>query len=125
MVPARGARIWHGMSERTAKRASARGKHLLRARRATAIHQWQQRRRSGLGKAVDTLFPWQLATYPGRINGAVAMLQGRVSAPTLKHWLRGNRRAPRWAWALLAIELERRRAELDHALELAKKEAGD
>jgi len=124
MVDGAGAWDLARMSERTAKSVNGRGKHL-----------WHALRRHGktrtlatpspFDKGVSALFPWPVVGYPGPRQGMQAVLDRRAAVPAVDNWRAGRRRAPRWAWALLAIELERRRAELDHALELAKKEAGD
>ena len=107
------------------KQADGRGKHLVYARRVPSTLQWQPTRRSAVGRAMDALFPWQHATYPGKIKGTLATLGARATASALKHWVRGVNRAPPWVRQLLAAAIVRRIAELEHALALIKKEAGD
>jgi hypothetical protein len=107
------------------KRTGGRGKHLAYARKVTRTHQWQATKRGAFGHAIDALFPWPWATYPGKIKGTLAVLAGRITAAGLKHWARGANQSPPWAHQLLATAIERRIAELQHALELIKKEAGD
>lgn len=74
---------------------------------------------------MDALFPWPWALYPGKVKGTVAVLAGRITPAGLKHWARGVNRTPQWARELMAIAIERRIAELQHALALIKKETGD
>jgi hypothetical protein len=59
------------------------------------------------------------------VRGLAELIGNRASVHTLKDWCRGRRRVPQWAWQLLASAIERRIAELQHALALIKKEAGD
>ena len=107
------------------KRVNGRAKHLWPTLRRPETLTYQTTQRGTCGKAVDALFPWTLANYPGRIKGALAVLNGRATARSLKNWMRGDRRAPQWAWVLIVLAIERRIVDLQHALELAKKEAGD
>jgi hypothetical protein len=110
---------------RPKKQASARGKHLAWARRTPGTHQWTPQRRAPFGRSLDALFPWQQATYPGKLKGFLNVLNGRASRAALKHWLRGTRRTPKWALHLAAVAIEKRIAELQHALAIIKKETGD
>jgi hypothetical protein len=55
----------------------------------------------------------------------VQLNEGRASKGAIGNWRTGRRRAPQWAYQLLAAAIERRIAELQHALALIKKEAGE
>jgi hypothetical protein len=106
------------------KRADGRGKHLWSARRRTAPRQsngWQ----TPIAKVRAALWPWSVFGYPGATVGLTELTAGRATWHTVRDWCRGRRRPPQWAWQLLLAALERRRAEIDHAIEIAKKEAGD
>ena len=109
-------------TEHAPKGSGARAKHLYRARRATA-HLRQPGKRSDYGRAGESIYAWSVYAYPGLAEG-LRRLNGRASFHTVVDWIRGRRKAPQWAWVLLASAIERRITELQHALELAKKEAG-
>ncbi len=74
---------------------------------------------------MHALWPWGAAEYPGIKRGLASTFADRAAWQSIVNWQVGKRRMPAWAWSLLIHALERRRAELDHAIELAKKEAGD
>jgi hypothetical protein len=113
-----------GQEQRAPKRADGRGKHLWQAlRRAGKVQTLE--RRTPYGEALAALFPWPLVRYPGIEAGSVQLNEGRASKGAIGNWRTGRRRAPQWAYQLLAAALERRRAEIDHALALIKKETGD
>ena len=111
-------------TERAPKRPDGRGKHLWHAlRKAGHVHRLT-RYPTTVDAGVAALFPWPVVGYPGARTGMVQILQGRVTERAIARWRAGQRKAPQWALALLISALERRRSEIDHALELAKKEAG-
>ena len=72
--------------------------------------------------AITRLFPWTVATYPGRLKGALILLQDRAAADSIRDWRRGKRRAPQWARDILIRELARRAAEFHEAIEMLQKE---
>jgi hypothetical protein len=114
------------------KRADGRGKHLWQARRRAAHKQIEthgarreSRWQTPYAKARNALWPWSVFGYPGAMRGLTELIGSRASIHTVKDWCRGRRRPPQWAWQLLTAAIERRIAELQHALALIKKEAGD
>lgn len=114
------------------KRADGRGKHLWQAQRRAAHKQIEthgarreSRWQSPYAKGRNALWPWSVFGYPGPMQGLAELIGSRASWHTLRDWCRGRRRPPQWAWQLLLTALERRRAEIDHAIEIAKKEASD
>lgn len=110
-------------AERAPKRADGRGKHLWRTLRRLGKTK-KLTCPSPYDKGVSALFPWPVVAYPGPRVGMQAVLDRRARMTAVDNWRAGRRRAPQWAWHLLIAALERRRAEIDHALETAKKEAG-
>ena len=74
--------------------------------------------RNPFGAAGGALFPWALGDYPGIAKGLQAPFGPRASKHTIRDWRRGKRRAPQWAREVLAEELRKRIAELQHALAL-------
>ena len=110
-------------TERAPKRADGRGKHLWQANRKAAPRQIGKGARSNYGQAGESIYAWSIYGYPGLIEG-LRRLNGRASSHAIRDWIRGRRKAPQWAWILLASAIERRIGELQHALALAKKEAG-
>ena len=113
------------LASSTQKRASGQGRHLWHALHRAGTRQAVSPTLTAFGRACKALWPWTRHEYPGFRAGMVEVLGNRVKALSVRHWIAGRRRAPAWAWSLLLVALERRRAELDHAIELAKKEAGD
>jgi len=111
-------------AERAPKRVSSQGKHLWHALHRAGTRQAVSPTITPYGLASRALWPWTRHEYPGFRAGMVKVLGDRIKPLTVRHWVAGRRRAPQWAWHLLLNALERRRAELDHAIELAKKEAG-
>jgi hypothetical protein len=72
--------------------------------------------------ALNVLFPWSVAAnlrgrnrYPGIYAGGVALLEGKAKAHTLKDWLNGRRKAPRWFVAVLDAELAEREKSIRKA----------
>jgi hypothetical protein len=115
-----------GREERAPKQARSHGNHLWKARRkAATLYRSVSPTLTAYGHAVQALWPWTVHEYPGIRAGMVKVLQGRAKPRTITHWMAGRRKAPQWAYQLLAAALERRIAEMQHALALIKKEAGD
>lgn len=112
-------------AETPRKQARGRCEHLWAAIRRHAYTRRRTRPPTTLGKALDVLWPWSAANYPGMVAGAAQTFQDRVKRETIASWRNGRRRAPKWAWGLIAIEAEKRAQELLRVAELAKKEAGD
>jgi len=111
-------------AERAPNRVRGRQGHLWWARRRAAPPR-KATALSDLGKAVQPLFPWHVVEYPGLLAGLSQLFGGRASTHTIRDWIRGRRKAPKWAWALVALEAEKRATAFLHVAELAKKEAGD
>lgn len=80
--------------------------------------------RTPFNAAMEALFPWSIATYPGILKGASTTLLGRVRDHCIRDWRRGTRRAPQWAIDLAAAAIRERMASLEHALAILEKEKG-
>lgn len=65
------------------------------------------------GRALTFFHPWTVWEYPGRMPGAMALVNGKVTLPALKHWVHDRRKFPRWAAELILIHHERKLAELE------------
>ncbi len=74
-----------------------------------------------LATARDVLCPPR-NSIPRRREGLRAILDNRVSWVGIRHWLRGRRRPPLWAIALLREAIAARLAELQHADSLLESE---
>jgi len=69
-------------------------------------------RRAPFGVAAASLFN----APTGGLLKALATLFPKAQPYTIRDWRRGKRKAPTWARAILRSELEKRRAEIEHAL---------
>lgn len=104
-------------------KASGPGKHRAIGQRPPAPH-YRIAAATPANVAVETLAPWNVADYPGRLKIARSVLHNRAKPHSIRDWRRGTRRTPAWALDLLTVALEQRRAEIDHALALLAKEKG-
>lgn len=76
------------------------------SRRKLAAPRQQVKVRSVAGRALDWLFPWESAGYPGVVRGIVELLGKRVTWAAFKHWRRGRRALPKWVADALADHIE-------------------
>ncbi len=67
------------------------------------------------GEVCWLLLPWTKDEYPGMYAGLFEVFSGRVPIPTLRCWMDGRRRPPKWAVDLLTDYAIHRAASLKAA----------
>jgi hypothetical protein len=98
--------------------------------KARALHPWQRKRYSApLGEpksvcatAMQCLFPWSEANYPGIQRGTFQLFLGNAAIETIRSWRKGKRKMPAWARDILISELNKRASNIAAAIEALENE---